>query len=254
MAGDLFTLYIFFELLAVFSYVLVIHEETPEAMAAGRKYLFIGIAGGLCLLAAIFLLYHYSGTLEITSLAQEIEGIGYLRYLICALMLIGFGAKAGMFPVHVWLPDAHPVAPTPASALLSGVMIKAGAYGIFRTVNMIFTPFAEVAEHGAASEIAHAPLAHATTAATEHGASIAENAVEHGAAVIEHATTWVTTANIGYVVIWIGVITMFMAVILALMQENSKRMLAYHSISQMGYIILGAGCAAYLGEKGVLGF
>jgi len=220
LAGDLFTLYIFFELLAVFSYVLVIHEETPEAMAAGRKYLFIGVTGGLCLLAAIFLLYHYSGTLEITSLAQEIGGIGYLRYLIFALMLIGFGAKAGMFPVHVWLPDAHPVAPTPASALLSGVMIKAGAYGIFRTVNMIFTP----------------------------------PATEHGATVMEHAATWATTANIGYVVIWIGIITMFFAVILALMQENSKRMLAYHSISQMGYIILGAGCAAYLGVEGVLGF
>ncbi|UZE91937.1 MAG: NADH dehydrogenase [Methanosarcinales archaeon] len=221
LAGDLFTMYIFFELLAIFSYVLVIHVEMPEAMAAGRKYLFIGITGGLCLLAAIFLLYHYSGTLEITSLAQALEGIGYLRYLICALMLIGFGAKAGMFPVHVWLPDAHPVAPTPASALLSGVMIKAGAYGIFRTVNMIFTPPAEVAEHGAT--------------------------------VIEHAATWATATNIGYVVIWIGIITMFFAVILALMQENSKRMLAYHSISQMGYIIMGAGCAAYLGADGALG-
>jgi len=210
-------LYIFFELLALSSYVLVIHEETKEALRAGRKYLFIGIAGGLCLLAGIFLLYTYTGTLEMTPLLQEMGMMGGLRYLVCALMVIGFGAKAGIFPVHVWLPEAHPVAPSPASALLSGIMVKAGIYGMLRTVNMIFTP-AEVI---------------------------------HGA--VEHAATWSIPANIGYWVIWIAIITMFMGWVLALLQDNIKRLLAYSTISQIGYIVMGIGCAAYLGYDGAMG-
>ncbi|MDI6859707.1 MAG: proton-conducting transporter membrane subunit, partial [Methanocellales archaeon] len=227
LAGDLFLLFIFFELLAIFSYILVIHEETPEAMSAGKKYLFIGIVGGLFLLGGIVLLYTYSGTLEIVPELGKIAHLGNVKYLICALMVIGFGCKAGIFPVHVWLPEAHPIAPTPASALLSGVMIKAGAYGIFRTVNLIFTP-AEVGE-------------------------VVSHAIAHSPAVVEQIPIWSISANVGYAVIWIGVITMFMGVILALLQENSKRMLAYHSISQMGYIVLGVGCAAYLGYEGAIG-
>jgi len=64
----------------------------------------------------------------------------YLKYLIAGLMIAGFGVKAGMIPLHIWLPDAHPIAPSPASALLSGIMIKAGAYGIIRVVGSIFRP------------------------------------------------------------------------------------------------------------------
>jgi len=210
-AGDLLTLYIFFELLTVFSYVLVIHTETAEAMAAGRKYLFMGVAGGLSLLAGILLLYHHTGTLELGSVLSAMSGLGYMGYLICGLMVLGFGVKAGMYPVHVWLPDAHPVAPSPASALLSGVMIKAGAYGIFRTVALLFMPAVVLLQ------------------------------------------TPAMTSNIGYVLIWLGIITMSFSVILALMQENSKRMLAYCSIDQMGYIILGIGCAAFLGADGGIG-
>ena len=225
LAGDFLLLFIFFEMLAVFSYVLVIHEETPEAMAAGKKYLFIGIASGVILLAGILLLFIHTHTLEITPQLEQIAHLGNLKYLICGFLVLGFGCKAGIFPVHVWLPEAHPVAPTPASALLSGVMIKVGAYGILRTVNLIFMPVA--------AEIPH----------------VAHGAVEPGAAV---AVEYIP-ATIGYAVIWIGIITMFFAVILALMQENSKRMLAYHSVSQMGYIVLGIGCAAYLGYEGAMG-
>lgn len=219
LTGDLFSLFIFFELLSLSSWVLVIHEETPEAMAAGKKYLFLGIIGGLSLLFGIVLMYIYAGTLDIAPLAGALDGLGSLRYVIAVAMTLGFGVKAGMFPVHVWLPDAHPVAPTPASALLSGVMIKAGAYGIIRTLNMIFTPSREtVSRFG------------------------------------EQGSAWLTTTNLGYVMIWIGIVTMFFAVCMALQQENSKRMLAYHSISQMGYILMGIGIAAYMGFEGAMGF
>ncbi|MEE8168567.1 MAG: proton-conducting transporter membrane subunit [Candidatus Hydrothermarchaeales archaeon] len=215
LTGDLFSLFIFFELLTLSSWVLVVHTETPAAMRAGRKYLFMGIGGGLSLLFGIVLIYIYTGSLALVPLAEELAFLGSWRYAIAGLMVLGFGVKAGMFPVHIWLPEAHPVAPSPASALLSGVMIKAGAYGIVRVVNMMFTP------------------------------SI-------GAFSLSGA--WDATSVIGYWMIWIGIVTMFFAVCMALLQENSKRMLAYHSISQMGYILMGIGVGAYLGYGGVIGF
>jgi len=221
LTGDLFSLFIFFEVMALTSYVLVIHTETPEAMKAGKKYLFLSIIGGLFLLTGIFLIYHFTGTLMISPLMEEMADLGLLKYLIAAFMVIGFGVKAGIVPLHVWLPEAHPVAPTPASALLSGLMIKVGAYGILRTVCMIFTPAqADVVRYAAE----HAPV------------------------------LWSTTQTIGYGVIWIGLITMFIGVCLALIQENSKRILAYLSISSMGFIVMGIGCAAYLGYDGAIGF
>ncbi|MEE8317531.1 MAG: proton-conducting transporter membrane subunit, partial [Candidatus Omnitrophota bacterium] len=133
---NLFSLYIFFELLSMASYVMVIHQETPEAKSAGLTYIFMGIGGGLILLFSIIGTYAITGTGDLSHLSRISEGLAghpatpfiFLGYLI------GFGVKAGVFPVHIWLPTAHPVAPTPASALLSGVMIKAGAYGILRTV------------------------------------------------------------------------------------------------------------------------
>ncbi len=137
-----------------------------------------------------------------------------LNWVTFGLLVLGFGVKAGMLPVHVWLPDAHPVAPSPASALLSGVMIKAGAYGIFRTATALFRP--PVAEH------------------------------------VEEAL-WHATSGFGFAILWIGIATMAIGVILALGQSNAKRMLAYHSVSQMGFILAGIGAAAYLGAEGALG-
>lgn len=137
LSRNLFTLYIFFEILAIASWVLVIHEETEDAMAAGKKYLFMGIGGGLFLLFGIIVTFIQSNTLDITKIGI-LTYQGPITHLVFYAYIIGFGVKAGMFPMHVWLPDAHPVAPSPCSALLSGVMIKAGAYGIIRTVYNIF--------------------------------------------------------------------------------------------------------------------
>jgi multicomponent Na+:H+ antiporter subunit D len=139
LAKNLFTLFINFEVLSLASWVLVIHEETKEAMDAGKKYLFMGIAGGLFLLFGVVMTYTRAGTLDLTQIGL-LENQGIITQIIFYSYIIGFGVKAGMFPVHVWLPDAHPVAPSPASALLSGVMIKAGAYGIIRTIYNVFGP------------------------------------------------------------------------------------------------------------------
>ena len=139
LTKNLFALFINFEILSLASWVLVIHAETKEAMDAGKKYLFMGIAGGLFLLFAVVMTYMQAGTLDLTRIGL-LENRGLITQVIFYAYIIGFGVKAGMFPVHIWLPDAHPVAPSPASALLSGVMIKAGAYGIIRTIYNVFGP------------------------------------------------------------------------------------------------------------------
>lgn len=220
VTGDFFSLFIFFEALGLFSYPLVIHSQTGEALRAGTKYMLMNIISGVALLAGILLLYGFTGSYSIAPALGKLQSLSYMKYIIAALLIGGFGVKAGIVPLHIWLPDAHPVAPSPASALLSGIMIKAGAYGILRTVAGVFRP----------------PF-------------LAGEAKEKAIEIL-----WRSSGTLGYYVIWIGVITMFLGVIMALLQENSKRMLAYHSVSQMGYVVMGIGVGAYLGSEGGLGF
>lgn len=134
LSADLYTTFVFFEIMSLTSYVWVIHDEKPEAMKAGEIYLAIAVIGGLVMLMGLFLLYDAAGTLRMSELhdaagaVMEEKGGQILAAGLC--MLFGFGAKAGMFPLHVWLPKAHPVAPAPASALLSGILTKTGVFGI----------------------------------------------------------------------------------------------------------------------------
>lgn len=132
MSTDLLTTFLFFEVMSIASFPWVAQEETPEAVKAANTYLAIAIIGGLVSLMGLFLLNHLTGTLVIDELytaCQAVTNRGML-YAAGGCVLFGFGAKAGMFPLHIWLPKAHPVAPAPASALLSGVLTKAGVYGI----------------------------------------------------------------------------------------------------------------------------
>lgn len=211
LAGDLFSLFLFFEMMSLSSYVLVIHTETAEAMDAGYNYLYLSIFGGLSLLAGIMLLFYTTGSIALAPQLELLEKAGAARYFIVAFLVAGFGVKAGMVPLHIWLPRAHPVAPSPASALLSGIMIKTGAYGIIRVLNLIISP------------------------ARPHG-------------------VWHLAETAGQIMIWLAVVTMFSAAVMALCQTNIKRLLAYSSISQMGYILMGVGCAAYLGYEGAGAF
>lgn len=132
LSADLLTTFIFFETMSFTSYVWVVQEENKEAMAAGKTYIIIAVIGGMVALMGLFLLYHIAGTLEIDVLyeAATVAGKSNMLYASAFCLLFGFGAKAGMFPLHIWLPKAHPVAPAPASALLSGVLTKAGVFGI----------------------------------------------------------------------------------------------------------------------------
>lgn len=128
LSADLYTTFIFFEIMSVSSYVWVAHDETAPSMRAAATYLAVAIIGGLTLLMGLFLLYTQTGTLRISELYEACQGKNV--YPACFCMLVGFGAKAGAFPLQIWLPKAHPVAPAPASALLSGILTKTGIFGV----------------------------------------------------------------------------------------------------------------------------
>lgn len=211
MAGDFFTLFLFFEMMTLSSFVLVIHEEDTQAMKAGILYLYLGIFGGLALLFAIMMLYGATGSVAIV---PALELLGSQRTAIFICFLIGFGIKAGLVPLHIWLPQAHPVAPSPASALLSGIMIKTGAYGILRVAVILFSS-------------------------------------ESGSPGIGDASYLFILGN---VLMWIGIVTMLAGASMALLQTNMKRILAYSSVSQIGYIATGIGVATFAGIEGGMGF
>lgn len=146
LAQDLYTLFAFFELMSLGSYVWVAQEETPGAISAGRTYLTISVLGGLVTLMGLIMLYHLTGTLVISELnaaCAQIEDAQFPSLWWAALCLFfGFAAKAGAFPLHIWLPKAHPVAPAPASALLSGVLTKTGILGALLITAQILPGYA----------------------------------------------------------------------------------------------------------------
>ncbi len=138
LAKNLTTMYLFFELLTLLSMPMVLHDRTQESIRAALKYLFYSIAGAFLALLCIFFLSRYSTTLEFHgggNLDPALtRGHETLLQVIFFLGVVGFGAKAGLYPLHGWLPSAHPVAPAPASAVMSGIIAKAGVLAILRVV------------------------------------------------------------------------------------------------------------------------
>lgn len=138
-AGNLITLYLFFEMMTLTSLPLVLHNLSHEAVMAGLKYLFYSIAGAFAALFGIFYLYgngfgqNFTAGGYLSGMGDRIEHPGMVLFVLM-LMIVGFGTKAGMFPMHGWLPTAHPVAPAPASAVLSGIITKSGVLAIVRVI------------------------------------------------------------------------------------------------------------------------
>lgn len=196
-AGNLLTLYLFYEFMTLASMPLVLHSGTKEAIMAGLKYLFYSFCGAYMALFGIYFLYHYTETLDFTaggSLNMEAlvqSGNVQLMLVAAFLMIVGFGVKAGCFPLHAWLPTAHPVAPAPASAFLSGIIVKGGVLAIIRTVFFCI------------------------------GADFIRG-------------TWVQ-------MVWsiLAVITLLMGSLLAFKEKVLKKRLAYSTVSNLSYILLG---------------
>ncbi|MBI5394318.1 MAG: peroxiredoxin family protein [Verrucomicrobia bacterium] len=212
--------FIFWQLMTLPGYALIRFENRkPENIRAANKYLIMmQIACVATMIGAELLaitgaaasgseMLKYDFDTVSANLPALLAGKPAVTALAFTLFLVGFGIKMGMWPFgQVWLPDAHPAAPSPVSAMLSGVMIKTGVYGLMRYFLWLVPPAAQ----------ADYPL-----------------------------------ANWGAVVAVLGTITLFTGTMQALKQEQSKRLLAFHSIGQIGYILLGTGaCMALLPTKG----
>ncbi len=193
LSEHILNLFTFFELMTVTSYFLVIHDEDEFTHKAGYIYIAMSIAGGLIQLMGIFLLYNYTSTLLINQLPLEIENIGNIKYLIAILIMIGFGVKACMFPLHIWLPKVYPPVPSPATALFSAVLTKTGVFGVFVTLQLMNFDRA-----------------------------------------------------LSAIVLFIALINMFLGGLLAIHHRNIKKVFAYSSMSQLGYILLGIGLIGLL--------
>ncbi|MCX5866241.1 MAG: proton-conducting transporter membrane subunit [Proteobacteria bacterium] len=194
---DMFFFYVFWEFMTLTSYFLVVYEkEDQDILQAGLKYFVMTHVGTAAMLIGTILLQAEVGSFAFLRLrdamAVMIVGSPIKLSVILALFLLGFGTKAGMFPVGTWLPDAHPAAPSGVSAMLSGVMIKMGIYGFLRLFFFLL------------------PVSN-------------------------------QTFGFGVVIAAFGTISLFMGTISALVQHDSKRLLAFHSIGQIGYILLGLG-------------
>lgn len=138
MSSNLITMYLFYEMMTLTSLPLVLHNLSGEAVDAGKKYLFYSIGGAFLSLISIFFICQYSESCEFTPGGfvnmENLAGKEELLLVFVFLAIIGFGCKAGLFPLQDWLPTAHPVAPAPASAMLSGIITKSGVIAIIRIV------------------------------------------------------------------------------------------------------------------------
>lgn len=207
MAGNLFTFFLFYELLTAATYPLVVHRGTARSLAAGRTYLLYTLMGGVVFLLGIVWLYIIAGPVEFVpggTIAQFSEGNRTELTLIFVLLIAGLGVKAAMAPLHGWLPEAM-VAPAPVSALLHAVaVVKAGVFGIARVVYDVY------------------------------GLGLALS--------LGLLTPLAVVASI----------TIIYGSVRALMQEEVKRRLAYSTVSQLSYIVLGTAIVGPIATTGAL--
>ncbi len=204
LSASLFSLLVFYEVLTVSTYPLVIHRETPEAYAAGRKYLVYTLGGGGAIIAGLAIIYGLGG--DVGFLAGGNPSLWSLpmgaMQAAATLLIAGFGVKSTLMPLHGWLPSAM-VAPTPVSGLLHAVaVVKAGVFGILRTLFFLLGP-------GLAVSLGVQP-----------------------------------------VLLAVAAFTIIVASLFALIQDNLKLRLAYSTISQLSYVVVGA---ALLSPDGLVG-
>ena len=192
LSGDIFNLFVFLEIASIASYALVGFGCEHEELEASFKYMVMGSIGSIFVLFAVALVYGNTGSLNMAYISKAIQSSGLNAGLTFALALFiaGFGLKAALVPFHAWLPDAHPSAPAPISAMLSGVIIK--SLGVYALARVLFNVFG-------------------------------------------------ITIQTGWILIVLGLLSMIAGAFLAIGQWDFKRLLAYSSISQLGYVILGIG-------------
>lgn len=201
LSGDLFNLFVFLEIASLASYALVGFGCGHEQLEASFKYMVLGTIASVFILFGIGLVYGNTGALNMVYVSKAIQSSGLNAGLgfAMALFIVGFGLKAALVPFHAWLPDAHPSAPAPISAMLSGVLIK--SLGVYALARIVFNVF---------------------------GVSL----------------------EVGWLLIALGILSMVIGAFLAIGQWDIKRLMAYSSISQIGYVVLGIGLGAMLLARG----
>ena len=207
LSGDLLSLFIFWEIMSWSAYLLISHKR-GRALQAAMKYIVMSLIGSCAMLLGVLALCNAYGTLTLSKLAEAMGSAdgGFLLFVLVTFG-IGFGVKAAMVPLHTWLPDAHSEAPSPFSAVLSGVLIKMGIYGF------ILVMYAVV------------------------GLKL----------VLGLGTGWL---NFHSVLCWLAAVTIVIPTFVAMLQTDAKRLLAWSSIGQIGYIVLGLAFGTTLGVAG----
>ena len=197
VTGDLFNLYVFMEILSLSGYALVAISGEKIAEMAAFKYLVMGALSSLVVLFGIGVLYALTGSLNMSDITARLAGAAEAP-LIAAFgaMTLGFMVKAALFPLHIWLPDAHAIAPSPVSAVLSGLVVKVGIVGMLRLYQ-----------------------------------------IAYGSGAID-------MSGLNLALTWLGALSIVMGAFFAVFQDDIKMMLAYSTISNIGYIVMGLGLAS----------
>src|SRR5690625_766647 len=139
LAGDLFNLYVGFEILLTASYVLLTIGGTGPRVRAGVTYVVVSVVSSVIFLIAIAMIYGATGTVNMADLAMKLGELDPdLQQVLHLMLLVGFGIKAAVFPLSFWLPDSYPTAPAPVTAVFAGLLTKVGVYAIIRTETLLF--------------------------------------------------------------------------------------------------------------------
>ena len=205
LSGDLVSFYVFWEIMSWSAFLLISYNRGP-ALAAGMKYIIMSVIGSCAMLIAVLSLYAAYGTLTICELVPFAASAssGYILFLLI-LFFIAFGIKNAVWPFHSWLPPAHSEAPSPFSAVLSGILVRMGMYGFL----LVFFTIVGL-----------------------------------------KVFVGLGKTNFHYVLAWIGAINIVIPTFIAMLQNDSKRLLAWHGVGQGGYMILGVALGSSLGVAG----
>ena len=202
ITGDLFNLFVAFEVMLIASYVLLTLGGTRGQLRPGMTYIVINVVASALFVSAVAFVYASTGTVNMAQLAQRVAELpDGLRTSLGLLLLVVFGIKAGLFPLFFWLPDSYPTAPAPITAVFAGLLTKVGVYSIFRTQTLLFP------------------------------------------------TDGLQPSTL---LLFVAGATMFVGVLGAIAQNDMKRILSFHIVSQIGYMILGLGLYTVAGLAGAI--
>jgi multicomponent Na+:H+ antiporter subunit D len=203
LTGDLFTMFVAFEMMLTASYVLITLGGGHDQVRSGMTYVVLSLVASVLFISAIAFVYMATGTVNLADLSQRIPLLDPgLQHALALLLFVVFGIKAAVFPLFFWLPDSYPTAPSPVTAIFAGLLTKVGVYALIRTQILLFPPEQRPSE----------------------------------------------------VILWIAGLTMVIGVIGAIAQYDMKRILSFHIVSQIGYMVMGLGLFTIAGVAGAVFF